>query len=258
MGHSKKSVDQILKEMKKTAILAGRNWTELALRGFEEPVWKGVQTQKGVPRGFLLPKEKSALLMILYPTLSLRKIGELAGVDVTVLRVWRTKKDFKGEVRQACLDLATQAFRMAEHGIEGKSSPGLMLQLKGLGAPEHLIFAELLPFFNPQVSDFFFDYFDKKQEKQRRDIKEVGIFTLFSWGEFLRRYSRILFLRKDQCSKAWILKSGHISLLKKEISFLINFLASLAVHKIGTRGEIERLGAYLQKLISETIQNLSE
>jgi len=256
MSHPQKSVEEILKERRETAILVGRNWVDLALTGFKEPTWKGTWPRKGVSRGFLLPKTKVALLQVLYPLLSSRKIGELAGVNGSVVRVWRSQENFQKEIEQACRAFGTQAGRMIEWEVEGKGSPGLALELKNIGAPEHLAFAELLPFFNPMVLDFVMNYLDKKQDEQERAMDKIDLFTMFRYAEFLRRFSRILFLRKDRNLKTWVQNSSFITLVRKEIDFLVNFLASLAVHKIGTEEQIQTIGTRLKNLIFETIEDL--
>lgn len=74
-------------------------WAEERLERYEEPSRAG--TPKGEPIGLSRKKFNAALLMVLHPNcLKLKEIAKIAKVSEGVLRVWRTKEQFRKVMEQ--------------------------------------------------------------------------------------------------------------------------------------------------------------
>jgi len=106
MNHITDTVVEKRKTYTELAIRVAESWITEEFKRYREPTRKN--TPKGDPIGLSKTKYRAALYMVLYPnSLKVKEIAEIVGVSHDVLRSWRTQKDFKKAISDACRDFGT-------------------------------------------------------------------------------------------------------------------------------------------------------
>jgi len=108
----------INEERKKVAVAIVDRWAEMEMSLYKEGTRKGKRLKRGEKIDFSREKMKSALLMVMHPTVSLAEISEICGVSREMLSLWRTQPDYKKEIESRCEQVARYLSGLIETCVE--------------------------------------------------------------------------------------------------------------------------------------------
>jgi hypothetical protein len=139
--------NRMREDSRQRAIDLVKEWAANELKSYNEPSRAG--TAKGDPVGLSSKKYHAALLMVLHPNaLELKDIAEMVGASHGVLRVWRTKDDFKIAADWAIDDFWSRLYRSTLEALEEE---------KPYGDPATAVgyIISMLPFLDPAIAEKF-------------------------------------------------------------------------------------------------------
>lgn len=242
------------KRRKEKAVAFGKTWVDSWLEKYKEP--KRAGTPKDKPREFSKKKQHAALLMVLYNTLGLVEISELAKVSWGLLRLWRTEDRFKRVAEKACKDLAAHIVNSITCTLEGTDIDGIIAINKNVGAKDSLgtsrycevdingvrvsflTLIELLPFFNPITSSTADDLLLKRVE-----ISPMRYIPIFPYLE--KSYAFF----KDPDDLKWIKTPIVVKSIKFQINAIIPHLTDPKTRKNLGDKKVRELGEALRNTL---------
>ena len=228
------------------AIEFGTSWAQEMMKDYHEPSRAG--TPRGDSIGFSREKQLAAYLMILHSpqTWGIAKIAFEAKVSEAVLRVWKTRPDFKKVRKQACTLLGEEiAERIRSILSGGKKTQQELRKIVGITFSEDDtidFWILLLAFFNPIVAVPFVSMAKKEMDLGRPHY--AGVLLL------LRKYTEI---KDGRSFKKWNQQPWLRDLMKAVIDSYIDTISDSKAWKVLGAKKIKEIAEDLKKTISREL-----